>query len=87
MWILCKTSLNPYSAKIYIVNNFEYNIMIDNIEGVGNFIELEILANNEDEKQLLHDELDIFVRKIGCNNLKEKDKPYRDIVKEYKEKS
>lgn len=75
--------------KVYskIINNFEYNIMIDNIEGVGNFIELEILANNEDEKQLLHDELDMFIEKIGCNNLKEKDKPYRDIVKKYKEKS
>ena len=51
--------------KVYskIINNFEYNIMIDNIEGVGNFIELEILANNEDEKQLLHDELDMFIEK------------------------
>ena len=70
--------------KIYkkIINNFEYNIMIDEIEGIGDFIELEILANNEEEKEKLHDELDLFVEKIGCINLKEKKKPYRDIVKE-----
>ena len=71
--------------KIYSknINNFEYNIMIDEIENVGSFIELEILANNEKEKEQLHDELDLFVEKIGCDNLKEKEKPYRDIVKEF----
>ena len=70
--------------KIYkkIINNFEYNIMIDEIEGIGDFIELEILANNEEEKEKLHDELDLFVEKMGCINSKEKKKPYRDIVKE-----
>lgn len=70
--------------KIYtkIINNFEYNIMIDELENIGNFIELEILANTEDEKEKLHDELDKFIKKIGCESLKEKDKPYRDIVKE-----
>lgn len=72
--------------KIYSknINNFEYNIMIDEIENVGSFIELEILANNEKEKEQLHDELDLFIEKMGCNNLKEKNKPYRDIVKEFK---
>ena len=33
------------------INGFEYNIMIDKIDGVGNFIELEILANTEEEKE------------------------------------
>lgn len=70
-----------YSKKI---NNFEYNIMIDKIEGVGDFIELEILANSDKEKEMLHNELDIFVKKIGCNKLREKEKPYRDIVKEHR---
>ena len=58
--------------------------MIDSIEGIGNFIELEILCSNEEEKEFLHEKLDDFVKKIGCSNLKEKKKPYRDIVKEYK---
>ena len=72
--------------KIYtkVIDNFDYNIMIDSIEGVGNFIELEILCSNEEEKEFLHDKLDDFVEKLGCSNLKEKKKPYRDIVKESK---
>lgn len=75
--------------KVYskIINNFEYNIMIDEIENVGNFIELEILANNEEEKDILHDELDKLVETFECNNLKEKKQPYRDIVKEHNIKS
>lgn len=75
--------------KVYskIINNFEYNIMIDEIENVGNFIELEILANNEEEKDILHDELDKLVEAFECNNLKEKKQPYRDIVKEHNIKS
>ena len=71
--------------KIYSkeINNFIHNIMLDNIEGVGDFIELEILANTEEEKEQLHDELDRFVEMFKCQNLKEKKKTYRDIVKEY----
>lgn len=71
--------------KVYskTINNFKYNIMIDDIKGVGKFIELEILVNNEEEKEKLHDELDRFVEIIGCQDLKEKKKPYRDIVKDY----
>lgn len=64
------------------INNFEYNIMIDEIYNVGSFIELEILANTEEEKEVLHDELDKFVELMECKNLREKDKPYRDIVKD-----
>ena len=65
------------------IDGFEYNIMIDRIDGVGNFIELEILANTEEEKEKLRTELDRFVQRMNCNKLKEKEKPYRDIVKEY----
>ena len=65
------------------IDGFEYNIMIDKIDGVGSFIELEILANTEEEKEKLRTELDNFVERMNCNKLKEKEKPYRDIVKEY----
>ena len=58
------------------INGFEYNIMIDKIDGVGNFIELEILANTEEEKEKLRTELDKFVERMNCNKLKEKEKPY-----------
>lgn len=68
-----------------LIDGFEYNIMIDKIKDVGTFIELEILANNDEEKEILHDKLDEFIKIIGCENLEEKKKPYRDIVKEYYE--
>lgn len=64
-------------------NNAEYNIMIDTIDGIGNFVELEILVNSERQKEEFHDELDDFVKRMNCDNLKEKEKPYRDIVKDY----
>ena len=65
------------------INGFQHNIMIDKIEGVGSFVELEILANNEEEKEQLHDELDRFVEEFECHKLEEKKAPYRDIVKAY----
>lgn len=79
-YVCFKKNRTIYSKTI---NNFEYNIMLDEIENVGNFIELEILANTEEEKEKLHDELDKFVKLMECQNLREKDKPYRDIVKDF----
>lgn len=67
-----------------VIDGTEYNIMIDEIENVGSFIELEILANTEEEKESLKSKLDEFVGKFECNKLKEKMQPYRDIVKEHK---
>lgn len=61
---------------------FEHNIMLDSIENVGNFIELEIIAHTEEEKEKLHDELDRFTSNFECEKLKEKTKPYRDLVKD-----
>lgn len=89
-YVLCELGYLEYVSfkkkrEIYSnnINGFDYNIMLDNIEGIGDFIELEILADTDEEKEMLHDELDNFVLRIGCSNLREKDKPYRDIVKEY----
>ena len=64
---------------------FEHNVMLDSIENVGNFIELEIIAHTEDEKEKLHDELDRFTSEFECEKLKEKTKPYRDLVKDAQE--
>lgn len=79
-YVSFKKHRKTYSKEI---NNVEYNIMIDKIDGVGNFIELEILVDTEEEQKKLHDELDNFVERMGCSKLKEKEKPYRDIVKEH----
>lgn len=69
-----------------IIDNTEYNIMVDEIENVGKYIELEILTDTVEKQLRLKTKLDEFVCKIGCDTLKEKDKPYRDIVKEKQEK-
>ena len=65
-------------------NDFEYNIMIDHIENIGDFIEIEILAQNYDDKEKVQIELENLIKKIECKNLKPKEKPYRDLVKESK---
>ena len=71
--------------KIYskIIKNLQYNIMLDNIDGIGDFIELEILVNTEKQKEEFNDELDNFIKMFDCHKLKQKEKPYRDIVKDY----
>ena len=71
--------------KIYSknVNNIQYNIMLDNIEGIGDFIELEILMDTEKNKEELNCELTNFIKRMNCDTLTKKEKPYRDIVKDY----
>jgi len=66
------------------IDGVEYNIMIDKIENVGSFIELEILTDTEENKEKLATKLDEFVEKFECDKLEEKMLPYRDIVKNYK---
>ena len=64
------------------INGIVHNIMLDTIEGVGKFIELEMIVHTKEEQEQSRNELDDFVERMGCKNLKEKSKPYRDIVKE-----
>jgi len=66
------------------IDEIEYNIMIDKIENIGSFIELEILTDSEESKDYLAPKLDEFVEKFECDKLEEKMLPYRDIVKNYK---
>lgn len=67
-------------------NNVEYNIMLDNIKGIGDFVEFEIIthedvSNSEREKKLAD-----FIDEFNMTNGVEKKKPYRDIAKEYFDK-
>ena len=64
------------------INGIEHNIMLDTIEGVGKYVELEMIVHNKKEQEENRSELDDFVKRMGCSGLKEKNKPYRDIVKE-----
>ena len=68
---------------VYSIKNkmYEYNVMIDNIDGVGGFVEFEIIANNDDYKrEILYDELKKFVNRFSSINLVPANEPYRDIV-------
>ena len=67
-------------------DNVEYNIMLDNIKGIGDFVEFEIIthedvSNSEREKKLAD-----FIDEFNMTNGVEKKKPYRDIAKEYFDK-
>ena len=65
---------------------FEHNIMLDEIEGVGYFAELELISHNETEKEQLRIELENYIKRFGCKNLEKKEQPYRDIVREAQNK-
>lgn len=71
------------NRKIYTKNigNLVYNIMIDEIKDVGNFVEFEILSSN---LNVNIDEINIklkeFINKFSNVELKEAKLPYRDFV-------
>lgn len=77
-YVSFKKHRETFSKKI---DDIEYNIMIDKIENIGNFIELEILTDTEENKKKLAPKLDKFVKIFECEKLEEKKLPYRDLVK------
>ena len=66
------------------IDGVQYSVMVDKIDGVGEYIELELLVDTEEEKGKLKVKLDEFVAMFECYKLKEKLLPYRDIVKNAK---
>ena len=64
------------------VNGIERNIMLDELKGIGKYIELEVLSEKEDKQKMLS-ELENFLDEFECSNLEKKKKPYRDIAKEF----
>ena len=66
------------------VNGIERNIMIDELKGIGKFIEFEVLSEKEDKQKMLS-ELENFLDEFECSNLEKKIKPYRDIAKEFED--
>jgi adenylate cyclase class 2 len=63
------------------IDGIEHNIMLDTIDDVGKYIELEMIVHTKEEQENSKKELDNFVERMGCSGLKPKDRPYRDIVK------
>lgn len=65
----------------YPDKKYEFNLMIDKLNGIGGFVEFEIIANGDDyHRDELIKELNGFVRKFSEFNLIEATEPYRDIV-------
>ncbi|MBO6195314.1 MAG: class IV adenylate cyclase [Bacilli bacterium] len=64
-----------------IVNDLAYNIMIDRLQGIGGFVEFEIISdNNTYTKEELNSKLNTFVQEFNMIKLTEVNQPYRDIV-------
>ena len=80
-YISFKKYRTTYSKSI---NGIERNIMLDELKGIGKFIELEVLSEKEDKQKILS-ELENFIDEFECRNLERKQMPYRDIAKKYEE--
>lgn len=63
------------------LDDYEYNIMIDTIEDLGDFAEFEMLYY-KDERDIgyLQNKLNLFVKKFESLNFESADLPYRDFV-------
>ena len=66
------------------INGIERNIMLDELKGIGKFIELEVLSEKENKSKMVS-ELEDFIDEFECQNLERKQMPYRDIAKKYEE--
>lgn len=64
-------------------NDYEYNIMVDTIDKIGDFVEFELLYY-KDEKDLsfLQNKLNEFVKQFESLNFEGANLPYRDFVAE-----
>lgn len=62
-------------------DNITYNVMIDNIKSIGNFVEFELLYENDDKSiEDLKALLNNFVDSFKNLNFESADLPYRDFV-------
>ncbi|MDD3341565.1 MAG: class IV adenylate cyclase [Bacilli bacterium] len=62
-------------------NDLTYNVMIDQINELGNFVEFEILSTDDNQDMhCLKEKLDHFIEKFASIHLESADLPYRDFV-------
>lgn len=77
-YVKVKKNRNVYTKKH---KNLIYNVMIDEIQDVGEFVELELLSNNDKvPTQKLKEQLDKFILNFKAIKLKSVNLPYRDLV-------
>ena len=58
--------------------NIEYNVMIDKVEGIGSFIEFELLSDESIGIEKLTNKLNQFIENFKSLNLEKAMLPYRD---------
>lgn len=68
------------SREVYnkIEDNIEYNVMIDKVEGIGSFIEFELLSDESIGIENLTNKLNQFIENFKSLNLEKAMLPYRD---------
>ena len=68
------------SREVYnkIEDNIEYNVMIDTVEGIGSFIEFELLSDESIGIENLTNKLNQFIENFKSLNLEKAMLPYRD---------
>lgn len=59
-------------------DNIEYNVMIDKVEGIGSFIEFELLSDESIGIENLTNKLNQFIENFKSLNLEKAMLPYRD---------
>jgi len=66
--------------------HYTKNVMFDNVEGVGNFVEFEIITQNKDisDQNVIKNKLNQFIDNFREVGLEKADLPYRDYVSESK---
>lgn len=69
-----------YSKKI---ENIEYNIMIDELENIGKYVEFEVITDEMTDNIERGNKLQYILDLFDTKKYKKKDKPYRDIAKEH----
>lgn len=63
------------------VDDYEYNVMVDEIKDIGNFVEFELLYYKEDKDiDFLQKKLNEFVNRFEIMNFESANLPYRDFV-------
>lgn len=63
------------------VDDYEYNVMVDEIKDIGNFVEFELLYYKEDKEiEFLQKKLNEFVNCFEIMNFESANLPYRDFV-------
>lgn len=68
------------SREVYnkIEDNIEYNVMIDQVQGIGSFIEFELLSDESIGIKNLTNKLNQFIENFKSLNLEKAMLPYRD---------